>query len=50
MSIAKLIKKLVLAWDSDFAKVTKAEIEEMDRAEAELKAGDYVSHDDIDWK
>ena len=40
-----LIKKLVLAWDPDYTKVTKQEYK--DNTEAEN--GDFVSEDDIDW-
>ena len=34
------VKKLVLAWDPDFSKVTPAEKAEIDKAAAELEAGD----------
>ena len=39
----ELVKKLVLAWDPDFSKVTPAEKAEIDKAAAELEAGDYVT-------
>ena len=41
----ELMKKLVLAWDSDFTKLTKKEAEELEDA---LK-GEYFSEDEIDW-
>jgi len=45
----EMVKKLVLAWDSDFTKLTPAEREALEQAEAEMAAGEYVSHDAINW-
>ena len=45
----ELVKKLVLAWDPDFTKATPAEREAMEKAMAELDAGEYVTDDEIDW-
>ena len=45
----ELIKKLVLAWDPDFTKVTPQEAKELEEAAQNLKNGEVVSHDDIDW-
>ena len=42
----EFIKKLVLAWDPDFTKVTPAEAERL--AEAE-KSG-FINEEDIDWE
>lgn len=42
----EFIKKLVLAWDPDFTKVTADEAKKMEAAE---KSG-YVDADDIDWE
>lgn len=42
-------KKLVLAWDPDYTKLTPGEAEEVARAKAEMDAGDYVTDDEIDW-
>lgn len=39
------IKRFVLAWDSDFTKVTSDERKRIDDAE---KSG-YISDEDIDW-
>lgn len=41
----ELIKKLVLAWDSDFTKVTPSERKQIDEAE---NSG-YISESEIDW-
>lgn len=41
----EFIKKLVLAWDPDFTKVTDAEATEIEKAE---NSG-YVDDDEIDW-
>lgn len=45
----ELVKKLVLAWDPDFSKVTPAEKAEIDKATAELEAGDYVTDQSVNW-
>ena len=45
----ELVKKLVLAWDPDFSKVTPTEKAEIDKATAELEAGDYVADQAINW-
>ena len=41
----ELIKRLVLAWDPDFTKLTAAEREELEDAET----GEYIDQNDIDW-
>ena len=45
----ELVKKLVLAWDPDFSKGTPAEKAEIDKAAAELEAGDYVTDQAVNW-
>lgn len=40
------IKKLILAWDPDFTKVTPKEAKEIEEAE---QSG-FVSSDEIDWE
>ena len=44
-----LIKRMVLACDSDFTKLTPAERQRLELAEQEIEAGETVSHDEIDW-
>ena len=44
-----LIKRLFLAWDSDFTKLTPAERQRLELAEQEIEAGETVSHDESDW-
>ena len=41
----EFIKKLVLAWDPDYTKVTKEEAKRIEEAE---KSG-YIDDDEIDW-
>lgn len=41
----EFIKRLVLAWDSDYTKVTSKEREQLEQAE---KSG-FVPEDEIDW-
>ena len=45
----EMIKRIVLAWDPDFTKLTPAEAEAPREAEAEIARGDTVSDDAIDW-
>ena len=45
----ELVKKLVLAWDPDYTKTTPAEKLQIDRAAAEMDAGEYVSDSAINW-
>ena len=44
----EFIKKLVIAWDPDFTKVTpeRAKLEE---AQREIENGETISHDAINW-
>ena len=42
----EFIKKLVLAWDPDFTKVTDEEAKRIEEAE---KSG-FVDDDDVDWE
>lgn len=45
----EFIKRMVLAWDSDFTKLTPIERERLVGAEKEIADGDIVDHSDIDW-
>ena len=45
----EVIKKMVLAWDPDYTKLTPSEAESLDRAEAEMRAGEYITDSDINW-
>lgn len=42
-----LIKKLVIAWDPDFTKVTARERELLEKNDFEIKSGDFVSEEDF---
>ena len=43
--VYEFIKKMVMAWDPEFTKVTKAEAEIIEKAE---NSG-FIDEDDIDW-
>ena len=45
----ELVKKLVLAWDPDFTKVTPFEAIQLKQAETEMNAGEYVADTAINW-
>ena len=45
----EFIKKLVLAWDPDYTKVTHAERKALEEAEKDIAENETISHDDINW-
>ena len=45
----ELLKRMVLAWDPDFTRLTPAEAQVLKAAEAEIERGETVSDDEIDW-
>ena len=47
--ILKFIKKLVLAWDPDYTKVTPAERKALEEAEKDIAENGTISHDAINW-
>ena len=46
----EFVKRLVLAWDPDYTKVTLAEAEVLKQAEANFARGDFVPDSAIDWE
>lgn len=45
--INEMIKRVVLAWDPDFTKVTPAERKRLEEAEKEFENGEVFTHDDV---
>lgn len=45
----EILRRLVLAWDPDFTKLTPAEYERLKESEHDLKQGCIVKMEDIDW-
>lgn len=45
----ELVKKLVLAWDPDYTKLTPAEAQRVDQAVGEMAAGEYVPDSAVNW-
>lgn len=45
----EVVKKMVLAWDPDFTKVTGKEKAEIDKAVEEMDAGEYVPDSAVNW-
>lgn len=45
----EFLKKLVLAWDPDYTKVTPAERKALEEAEKEILENETISHDEINW-
>ena len=46
----ELLRRLVLAWDPDFTKLTPSERADLEESERDLKEGHTVRMEDIDWK
>jgi len=46
---SQLIKRLVLAWDPDFTKLTPEERKRLEAAEQRIDSGEYVKDSDIEW-
>lgn len=45
----EIVRKLVLAWDPDFTKLTPTERERLEEAEKSIEKEGTVSHDAINW-
>lgn len=45
----QLIKRLVLAWDPDFTKLTPEERNRLEAAEQRIDSGEYVKDSEINW-
>jgi len=45
----EFIKRLVLAWDPDYTKLTTNERNALEEAKSDLERGETVGFDDIDW-
>ena len=43
----EFVKKLILAWDPDFTKVTNEEAAELDAAEKAMEDGDYYDEKEV---
>ncbi len=45
----EMVRKLVLAWDPDFTKLTPTEAARLEAALGEVERGEVVSDDAINW-
>lgn len=45
----EMVKRIFLAWDSDYTKITPAERARLDQSEKDLRSGNTVDYKDIDW-
>ncbi len=45
----EVMKRMVLAWDPDFTKLTPAEATAVDEAEKEIANGETIPESAIDW-
>ena len=46
---SQLIKRLVLAWDPEYTKLTPEERRNLEDAEQRMDRGEYIRDCDIDW-
>ena len=46
---SQFIKRLVLAWDPDFTKLTPEERKRLEAAEQRIDSGEYVKDSEISW-
>ena len=46
---SQFIRRLVLAWDPDFTKLTPEERKQLEAAEQRVDSGEYVKDSDINW-
>lgn len=46
----EVLRKLVLAWDPDFSKITPAEALRISEAKKEFEYGETTNHNEIEWK
>lgn len=46
---SQFIKRLVLAWDPDYTKLTKEERERLEVAEERIDHGEYIKESEIEW-
>lgn len=42
-----LIRKIAIAWDPDFTKVTSKEKELLEKSDSEMKNGDFISEEEF---
>ena len=47
--VCELMKRLVLAWDPDFIRLTQKEADELEIAHGQIRNGEYFGDDEIDW-
>ncbi len=46
---SQFIKRLVLAWDPDFTKLTYEERQRLEAVEKRMDNGEYIKDSDIEW-
>ena len=46
---SQFIKRLVIAWDPEFAKLTCEERKRLEDAEKRMDNGEYIKDSDIEW-
>lgn len=45
----EVLKRLVLAWDPDYTKITPVEALQIAQAKKEIENGEIINHTEIDW-
>ncbi len=44
-----MLKRIILAWDPDFTKLTSDEAKRLELGKKQLAKGEYLRDSDIDW-
>jgi len=47
--VNEFIKRIVLAWDPDYTKLTPSERERLEEAERNIENGEYMDDEEINW-
>lgn len=46
---SQFIKRLVLAWDPDFTRLTNEEQKQLEAAERRIDSGEYIKNSEMKW-
>ena len=46
---SQFIKRLVLAWDPDFTRLTNEDQKQLEAAERRIDSGEYIKNSEIKW-
>jgi len=47
--VNEFVKRIVLAWDPDYTKLTSSEKERLEEAKRNIENGEYMDDEEIKW-